>query len=165
MTPTVEFTALTMPTLRQLAARCGGPIADVARRLPVDADLSLSYLCMVDGAPVGAGGVIVKHIGIGADELPTGFAEGWLLPVPGTVPSRAWPTITRRAIAELDHVASLGIRSIEIAVDPASGAAIRWALRLGFEVQGWRRAWGTTGKDYVSMARVRQPASQERRAA
>jgi hypothetical protein len=122
-------------------------------------------MCTVNGEPAGAGGIIVRHIGIGVDNLPTGFAEGWVLPVPGAVPLRAWPTITRRAIAELDRVASLGIRSVEIAVDPDAAAAIRWAMKLDFQVQGWRRAWGTTGKDHLSMARVRLPAAQERKAA
>ena len=132
--PAVHFTALTAGHLEALTegVEARAFILAHAERLAVT-----GLACLVDGALVGAGGLVAGH---------PGFVEAWVIVAPGEedgeadgrVPMRAWPAITRRVKAELEAAERSGARLIECSVDKRSGAKLAWARRLGFEPTGIR---------------------------
>ncbi|WP_235837953.1 GNAT family N-acetyltransferase [Chitinasiproducens palmae] len=86
-----------------------------------------------------------------------GIIEAW----PGRALS--WALFSDEALRRFRHVHRLVLgvlrdapwRRIEMDVDAAHTAGIRWAERLGFVAEGVRRKYTTDGRDVVLYARVK----------
>ncbi len=49
---------------------------------------------------------------------------------------------------------ALELRRMEMDVDTAHGAGLRWAITLGFQLEGIRRCYGFGGEDFYMLART-----------
>lgn len=70
------------------------------------------------------------------------------------IPLKAWPAITERARVLLDRAAELGTWRIEASVRADFLAGLRWAKRIGLEVNGLDRAYFPDGGDAVQYLRL-----------
>lgn len=97
-----------------------------------------------DGTVIGCAGVRPLWRGVG---------QAWaLLSVHAP---HAFKAVHRAALAGLaDAFATGGFHRVQISVAVDFPAGLRWAGRLGFEVEGRMRRYGMTGDDHYLMART-----------
>ena len=93
-------------------------------------------------APIGIGGVMPHW---------PGRAATWL--VTGDMPRRAWPAVTRKVRDVLDRAHALGYRRIECEVDAEFAGGIRWAFKLGFEIESYMPGYSPEGRAMFKFVR------------
>ena len=115
------------------------------------------WCAIIDGQICAAGGIVVP--------LP-GRAAAWL--AVGRVPRRAWPVIVRKCVAVLNVAIDRDrLWRIEATVATGHPAAVAFAERFGFAIEGLQRCGLPDGTDAIVLARVeraRIPALQQRAA-
>lgn len=101
--------------------------------------------------PIGAAGIIIFRKGVG---------EAWLR---GSTRMAQWPMAaaryTRRMLGQA--MAANGLHRVQITVRMTDARAIRFALWLGFELEGVMRGAGEDSEDhYLMMSIVRKPQAE-----
>lgn len=106
----------------------------------IDACFGEAHTVMVDGKPIACGGLI---------QIWAGRAYVWSYLSDEALKHMRF--IHRAALAGL---ARARWARIEMAVDVGHAAAKRWAVHLGFELEGVARKWTQDGRDVEIWARV-----------
>lgn len=121
--------------------------AELEARAAASAAAGPAWTLLLDGDPVGCGGVVLLWPGVG---------EAWSLSAESAA---AIPLALHRAVREGLAEAQMRYRlhRIQAAVLACHVVGRRWLALLGFEEEGTMRKYGPGGHDFVRMARVGTP--------
>lgn len=89
----------------------------------------------------------------GLQEVWPGRCVAWSI-LSRAIGAQNFLAVDRRVRKEFRNARETGTRRIEATVDPyyPEGRALRWALALGFHVEGYMRCWDQIGRDMCIVA-------------
>ena len=116
-------------------------LADAAYRRAL-AEPGCSWAGLVDGAVIGAAGIMPLHPGVG---------RAWALI--GGLPTPLWLALTRAVDRVVSEALAGGLHRVETTVDRRFGAGLHWARLLGFRLEALMQGYGPDGTDHFLYAR------------
>jgi hypothetical protein len=111
--------------------------SDFGQRLYSSLHPDFSWIAYIDGQPVCAFGFQPQNVATW---------HGWAF---GTKRmKRVMPAVTRRCLAEQDHLLSIGVRRVEVRRLSRMDISIKWLLQLGCEHEHLLKDYGRDGETF-----------------